>query len=144
MASHPNHTVSNTNSVPPTNDSCSSLEKVRSAAPDGARHKQAVKAKGDRWLGKISKLTEWMATSEPSAQAFKQHQQDVFRKAGIRSRDDEQASLKLHAPIGEVPPEAIKPAGGPTPEELVQKRREERRKVKQQAGYAKGNGSVIS
>lgn len=80
-----------------------------------------------RWL---SQLKEWVSTSEPSTQALKQHKKDTFKKAGV-SLDDPQATAKLHAPIGELPEDAIKPAGrGPDPEEVLLRRAEQRRKAR--------------
>ncbi|KAK3330386.1 hypothetical protein B0H66DRAFT_527742 [Apodospora peruviana] len=81
----------------------------------------------------MHKLTDWLSTSEPSAQALKQHKKDAFQKAGISSKDSE-ASAKLHAPIGDIPAGAIKPTTGPSPEEVAKKRAEERRKLKQSLG----------
>lgn len=44
-----------------------------------------------RWL---TRLKGWVVTSEPSAQAFRQHQKHVFQSAGV-SRSDPDASVKL-------------------------------------------------
>lgn len=78
-----------------------------------------------RWIGKV---TNWVSTSEPSLDALKRHRRETYQKAGI-SMDDPDANAKLHVPIGEIPPDAIKPAGrGPEPEEIARRRAEHRRR----------------
>lgn len=89
---------------------------------------QGGRGKGARWL---SGLRSWVGTSEPSTQALKKHQKMTFRRAGIEPGDP-RAKAKLHAPIGAIPDDAIRPAGrGPEPEELVRRRAEERRKARE-------------
>lgn len=80
-----------------------------------------------KWL---SQFKSWISTSEPSAQAMKQHKKDVFKRAGLDA-NDALPHQKLHAPIGTLPADAIKPTTGPTPEKLLKKREEQRKKLRQ-------------
>ncbi len=90
----------------------------------------------DRFLDKVHKMTGWFSTSEPSVQALKRHKKVTFEKAGVAPNDPE-ASSKLHYPIGEIPADAVKPAGrGPDPEELARAKAEKRR--------ARSSGSTAS
>lgn len=79
-----------------------------------------------RWLAQIK---DWFSASEPSTQAFKQHRQETFKKAGV-DMNDAQAHARLHAPIGSIPDDAIKPSvPGLEPEEVAKRRAEEKRKL---------------
>lgn len=90
------------------------------------RGKGKEKDSKGRWL---HKMTDWLTASEPSTQALKHHKKSVFKKAGI-SEDDKDASSKLHVPMGEIPPDAIRPSGkGPDPEDVFKRQAEERRKA---------------
>ncbi|KAK3299022.1 uncharacterized protein B0H64DRAFT_88039 [Chaetomium fimeti] len=81
------------------------------------------------WLSsKAQKLAAWLATSEPSARALRQYRKESFKKAGISPKDTEPPNAKLHAPIGEIPADAIRPSTGPTPEALARKKAADRRK----------------
>lgn len=102
--------------------------------------------RGKRGLfGKMHKITDWLSTSEPSSEALKQHKRESFKKAGIPLKNsDGQASAKLHAPIGEIPASAIRPAGGPSPEELAKKRAVERRRLMSQSCSSSGGGRGIA
>ncbi|KAK4449475.1 hypothetical protein QBC34DRAFT_91417 [Podospora aff. communis PSN243] len=85
----------------------------------------------NKLLNKVTKVTSWLATSEPSAQALKQHKKDSFAKAGIPLDDPNgEASIKLHAPIGEIPADAIRPASSLSPEEVAKKKAAERQRRK--------------
>lgn len=66
----------------------------------------------------LQKLTSWLGTTEPSAQALIQHRKETFSRAGI-AYDDTDAHAKLHAPIGKIPRHAIRPSTGPDPEEVL-------------------------
>jgi hypothetical protein len=84
----------------------------------------------------FSQIKDWVLTSEPSTQALKNYKKDAFKRAGIRP-DDPQAPAKLHIPTTTLPPEAIKPAGpGPYPEEVMQRRAEQKRRLRQSLGPA--------
>lgn len=98
---------------------------------DKDTHRRASKSKSKEAKGRwLSQLKDWVSTSEPSSQALKQHKKDTFKKAGV-ALDDPQATAKLHAPIGELPEEAIKPAGrGPDPEKVLLRKAEQRRKAR--------------
>ncbi len=76
---------------------------------------------------KANKLSTWLATSEPSAQALVQHRRDSFQRAGLSPTEPE-PHAKLHAPIGDIPPGAIQPTTGPTPEEVMLRKTAERSK----------------
>ena len=116
----PDDTISQ---APPTISSTSSSNKKPPATanpkpqtPDTAR------SKAPSWLtSKAHKLSSWLATSEPSAQALAQHRKESFKRAGL-SRTDAESRAKLHAPIGDIPRDAIRPATGPTPEQVVFKK----------------------
>ncbi|KAK3372511.1 hypothetical protein B0H63DRAFT_527349 [Podospora didyma] len=107
---------------------------------------QKPRSKGGKpgLLTKMHKMTDWLSTSEPSAQALKQHKKKTFEKAGI-SLDDTQAGAKLHAPMGDIPADAIKPTTGPDPEDVAKKRMAERRKRKQsESGGPTARASMTS
>lgn len=93
-----------------------------------------TKRRGKEGKGKwFSQLKGWVSMSEPSTQALKKHRKITFKNAGV-ALDDPQANAKLHAPIGEIPAEAIRPTRGPNPEEVVKRRAEERRRGKSFSG----------
>ncbi|KAJ2907030.1 hypothetical protein MKZ38_008598 [Zalerion maritima] len=142
---------------PPSNDSPSKSSKACSGAlvpvtsqkgslgsfsgPDSGNNAGA-KAKGmERKTKWLSGLKGWITTSEPSTQALKQHRQDTFKKAGV-ALSDPQAHARLHAPIGTIPGDAIKPAGpGPDPEKVAWKRAQGKKKGDSYGGLWAG-GSV--
>lgn len=67
----------------------------------------------------LTKLKGWVATSEPSSRALKQYKKETFEKAGL-SLDDPDAAVKLEAPKGRIPEDAIKASGrGPGPEDIA-------------------------
>ncbi|OTB08863.1 hypothetical protein M426DRAFT_7581 [Hypoxylon sp. CI-4A] len=104
-----------------------------------------VKDGKHRWL---SQLKGWVSVSEPSAQALKQHKKETYKKAHV-ALDDPQANAKLHAPIGAIPVDAIKPGGrGPSPEEIAMKQSEQRKRLRHSdtriGGLSQGSGSGSS
>jgi hypothetical protein len=93
----------------------------------------------NRLLNKMTKMTRWLATSEPSAQALKQHKKESFTKAGIPLHDPNgEASIKLHAPIGEIPADAIKPTSSLSPEDIARKKAAERMRRKLESDGSRG------
>lgn len=99
-----------------------SYTKTTTAANDSSKYGKS------NW---ISQLKEWVSASEPSAQALKRHKRATYKNAGI-AIDDPRASAKLHLPMGTLPPDAIQPSGwGPDPEEVVMKKTEQRKKLRQ-------------
>lgn len=115
----PSHTLSPSTTQPPTPPSPLRLKDER---PPPLRKKAST------WLtSKTSKLTSWLATSEPSSHALTQHRKDSFARAGLSPTDPE-PHTKLRAPIGDIPATAIRPTTGPRPEEVLMKKAEERRK----------------
>jgi len=97
-----------------------------------------------RLLNKVTKMASWFATSEPSAQALKQHKKDAFTKAGIPLDDPNgEATVKLHAPVGEIPPDAIKPTSSLSPEEVAKNKAAERLRRKIES-HGSGAGSRTS
>ncbi|KAK3902409.1 hypothetical protein C8A05DRAFT_15530, partial [Staphylotrichum tortipilum] len=97
-----------------------------SRPPSTTPSSQSPLKKSPSWLTtKTRALTAWLATSEPSAQALSRHRKETFQHAGISPRESS-SHAKLHAPIGEIPADAIRPGRGPTPEEVA--RRERRRR----------------
>ncbi|KAF9879882.1 hypothetical protein CkaCkLH20_02693 [Colletotrichum karsti] len=93
--------------------------------------------------GFFDQVKDWFSTGEPSAQDWKQFKQREYRKHGISMRDPE-ASAKLHAPIGAIPEEAIKPSSGPDPEELAKKRAANRKRIRTHGGSQRASSSISS
>lgn len=79
--------------------------------------------------GFFGQVKDWFSTGEPSAQDWKQLKKHEYHKRGIAMNDPD-ASAKLHAPIGAIPEEAIKPSSGPDPEELAKKRAANRKQIR--------------
>ncbi|KAK4227212.1 hypothetical protein QBC38DRAFT_455445 [Podospora fimiseda] len=76
----------------------------------------------------MGKMTGWLHTSEPSVQALMGHKKEVFQKAGVTPNDDpNEVSVRVRAPVGDVPENAISPIGGPAPEETLKKKRDDKR-----------------
>ncbi len=101
-------------------DSRKTLRRSQSAAEP-----RAEASKG----GFFSRVKDWVFTSEPSTHALKQRRKEAFQKAGLLL-DDPKAAAKLHAPLGEIPESAIKPAGrGPFLEKQARKAGEPLRDV---------------
>lgn len=101
--------------------------------------------KGKKNPGKIlARLKDWTTTSEPSARALKQYRKEVFQKAGI-ALDDPEAAIKLDAPIGQIPDDAIKPGGrGPDPEDLARRRTKNRKEMMGGGGIFTGTAGGSS
>jgi hypothetical protein len=117
--------VSELSSEPAWTDDGQQTTKAR-----GQSRKPHDSGKRGAWLtNRVQKMTNWLGTSEPSVQALIQHRKETFERAGV-SQKDVDAHSKLHAPIGEIPPDAVRPATGPSPEELVRKKAAKRRKHK--------------
>ncbi|KAL8323022.1 hypothetical protein RB597_008660 [Gaeumannomyces tritici] len=104
------------------------------AQPDFVGVGQVSKIKADERTGRVrtlSRLKSWISVSEPSAQAFKQHQEESCSRAGT-SRDDPTAKSKLRAPASSIPEDAIKPSGkGPDPEDAVRTKAARTRALRQ-------------
>jgi hypothetical protein len=88
-----------------------------------------------RW---ISHVKDWFSTSEPSAQGWKEYKKDQFRKYEVDPKDPH-ANAKLHAPIGKVPKDAIRPSSGLNPEKARQKT-----KFRRSYGGATGSDKPLS
>ncbi|KAK0737612.1 hypothetical protein B0T21DRAFT_411049 [Apiosordaria backusii] len=101
--------------------------KKQQSSPTKERGDERRSGGGVKLLTKVSKLTGWLSTSEPSTQALLSHQKETFRKAGVPLTDSE-AHSKLRAPIGEIPSDAITSTTGPDPEELLRRKKEERKR----------------
>ncbi|KAK4064954.1 uncharacterized protein Triagg1_8770 [Trichoderma aggressivum f. europaeum] len=71
-----------------------------------------------RWM---SQVKNWLATSEPSAQAMRDQKKDAFKKHGVDIKDP-QAAAKMHSPLGKVPLDAITSTSGPTPEKALKEK----------------------
>ncbi|KAI3556303.1 hypothetical protein CABS01_04439 [Colletotrichum abscissum] len=92
----------------------------------------------------VSQLKDWFSTGEPSSQDWKQLKKQEYHKHGIAMNDPD-ASAKLHAPIGAIPEEAIKPSSGPDPETIAKKKFANRKQVRQAyGGCERISGSVSS
>ncbi|KAH9902246.1 hypothetical protein F4778DRAFT_791192 [Xylariomycetidae sp. FL2044] len=93
---------------------------------------ESVKGKGKEGKGRwLAQLKDWVSAAEPSSQALKHYKKDMYKRNGI-ALDDPRANAKLHLPVGTLPPEAIKPSGpGLEPEEIMLKKTEQPRKLRQ-------------
>ncbi|KAK3396489.1 hypothetical protein B0T20DRAFT_481477 [Sordaria brevicollis] len=88
--------------------------------------------------GIFHKVADWASTSEPSMAALNQYKQEAFQRAGV-STNDADPHTKLHAPIGEIPEDAIRPTTGPTPEEVLMRKKAERQRRKLEEEQRRGN-----
>ncbi|KAH8885182.1 hypothetical protein GQ53DRAFT_370793 [Thozetella sp. PMI_491] len=106
--------------------------------------KSRPKESKGRLLGKMHKMAGWLSTSEPSSQALKQHRKTTFERAGV-DPEDPRASSKLHAPLGKIPEDAIRPSGrGPEPEEVMRKKMDQAKIARSSASAAPGPRSSHS
>ncbi|KAK2047013.1 hypothetical protein LZ31DRAFT_540056 [Colletotrichum somersetense] len=110
--------------------------------PTGMRPEDNLKAKNgkSRW---VNQLKDWFTVGEPSSQDWKQLRKKEFRRHGIAMNDPE-ANAKLHAPIGSIPEEAIKPSSGPDPEVIAKKRVRNRKQLPRAYGDSYMGSSSIS
>ncbi|KAK1545329.1 hypothetical protein CPAR01_02831 [Colletotrichum paranaense] len=114
-----------------------------SGSPTKKRRSDKTKPKDGKhhW---VSQLKDWFSTGEPSSQDWKQLKKQEYHKHGIAMNDPD-ASAKLHAPIGAIPEEAIKPSSGPDPETIAKKKFANRKQVRQAyGGCERISGSVSS
>ncbi|KAK1636742.1 hypothetical protein BDP81DRAFT_27641 [Colletotrichum phormii] len=114
-----------------------------SGSPTKKRRSEKSKPKDSKnhW---VSQLKDWFSTGEPSSQDWKQLKKQEYHKHGIAMNDPE-ASAKLHAPIGAIPEEAIKPSSGPDPETIAKKKFANRKQIRQTyGGCERITGSVSS
>ncbi|KAK7459269.1 hypothetical protein Landi51_00861 [Colletotrichum acutatum] len=114
-----------------------------SRSPTKKRRSEKTKPKDSKnhW---VSQLKDWFSTGEPSSQDWKQLKKQEYHKHGIAMNDPE-ASAKLHAPIGAIPEEAIRPSSGPDPETIAKKKFANRKQVRQAyGGCERISGSVSS
>ena len=106
---------------------------------------RSLGSRKERLLGKISKIASWLTTSEPSSQALKQYKQEAFRKAGISPQHhNNEAHAKLHAPIGEIPPDAIRADSGMSPEEAMKRKVRERRRRRNEPCCCSSSGGGLT
>jgi len=97
------------------------------AASAGAKSKSGKKDGKKDKNGWVTQVKDWLSTSEPSTQSWKQHKQNTFQRYGV-APDDPNANAKVHAPIGTLPQDAILPSGGINPETRAKKLAEARTK----------------
>jgi len=103
--------------------------------PGSSKPKGKAEKKGK---GLFRQLKGWVSTSEPSAQAFKQHKKDTFQKAGVSTKDPS-ANAKLRAPLGDIPEDAIHAKGkGLDPEEVALQRARQRQQLRQSYSHLHG------
>ncbi|KAK1758387.1 hypothetical protein QBC47DRAFT_139344 [Echria macrotheca] len=102
----------------------------RQSVPNARR--MAAKRKEKQTPGDwLRRMITWWSISEPSARALERHRIAQFRKVGLAAdAPSEEATYRLHAPIGKIPDDAVKPSSGPTPEQAY--RRKHQRKQQQQ------------
>ncbi|KAI9172063.1 hypothetical protein HJFPF1_01555 [Paramyrothecium foliicola] len=86
-----------------------------------------ARPKTPRWFTHVK---EWLAVSEPSAQAMKEQKKTVYKKHGI-DPSDPKAAAKLHFPMGQVPEGAVTSTRGPSPEKAYKQKVERGRKLRQ-------------
>ncbi|KZL86687.1 hypothetical protein CI238_04231 [Colletotrichum incanum] len=111
--------------------------------PTKIRPEEKLKAKDGktRW---VNQLKDWFNVGEPSSQDWKQLKKQEFHRHGIAMNDPD-ASAKLHAPIGAIPEEAIKPSSGPDPEVIAKKRAANRKQLpRAYGGCERTSGSISS
>ncbi|KAH6604722.1 hypothetical protein Trco_006429 [Trichoderma cornu-damae] len=115
-----------------------------SLSSEEPRSEYALSARGEkkrpRWM---SQVKNWLATSEPSAQAMKDQKREVFKKHGIDSKDP-QAAAKMHSPLGKVPIDAITSTSGPTPEKALKEKIRARDRPASYARHSRASQSVSS
>ncbi|EGO52967.1 hypothetical protein NEUTE1DRAFT_150391 [Neurospora tetrasperma FGSC 2508] len=107
--------------------SVSSKSKTTTTAKPSKARGGGGKPSGKFLGGIFRKVADWASTSEPSMQALSQYKQEAFQRAGV-SPNDSEAHTKLHAPMGKIPEDAIRPTTGPTPEEVLMRKKTERKK----------------
>ncbi|KAL7958163.1 hypothetical protein V8C34DRAFT_155288 [Trichoderma compactum] len=93
-----------------------------------------------RWM---SQVKNWLATSEPSAQAMKDQKKDAFKKHGVDIKDP-QAAAKMHSPLGKVPLDAITSTSGPTPEKVLKEKVRVKETPASDVRHSRGSQSVSS
>ncbi|WDK14177.1 hypothetical protein CGRA01v4_05458 [Colletotrichum graminicola] len=110
--------------------------------PTGMRSEDKLKVKDgkSRW---VNQLKDWFSIGEPSSQDWKQLRKREFHKHGIAMNDPE-ASAKLHAPIGAIPEEAIKPSSGPDPEVVAKKKARNHKQLPRTYNYSERALSSVS
>ncbi|TFB04520.1 hypothetical protein CCMA1212_003593 [Trichoderma ghanense] len=100
----------------------SRIEYEASLSSEEPRHEFALSSRSEkkrpRWM---SQVKNWLATSEPSAQAMKGQKKDAFKKHGI-DFNDPLAAAKMHSPMGKVPADAVTSTSGPTPEQALKEK----------------------
>ncbi|PON21650.1 hypothetical protein TGAM01_v209539 [Trichoderma gamsii] len=96
--------------------------------------------KRPRWM---SQVKNWLATSEPSAQAMRDQKKDTFKKHGIDLKDPK-AAAKLHSPMGKVPISAVTSTSGPTPEKALKEKARAKDMPPSYARHSRGSQSVSS
>ncbi|KAK3487363.1 hypothetical protein B0T13DRAFT_114202 [Neurospora crassa] len=108
--------------------SVSSKSKTTTTTAKPPKAREGGGKSSGKFLGGIfRKVADWASTSEPSMQALSQYKQEAFQRAGV-SPNDSEAHTKLHAPMGKIPEDAIRPTTGPTPEEVLMRKKTERKK----------------
>lgn len=96
--------------------------------------------KRPRWM---SQVKNWLATSEPSAQAMRDQKKDTFKKHGIDLKDPK-AAAKLHSPMGKVPIDVVTSTSGPTPEKALKEKTRAKDMPPSYARHNRGSQSVSS
>lgn len=96
--------------------------------------------KRPKWM---SQVKDWLATSEPSAQAMRDKKKDTFKKHGIDLKDPK-AAAKMHSPMGKVPIHAVTSTSGPTPEKALKEKIRAKDRPPSYAGHSRGSQSVSS
>ena len=96
-----------------------------------------------RWFTHVK---EWLAVSEPSAQAMKDQKRTIYKKHGVDPNSPQaaaQAAAKMHVPIGQVPEGVVTSTRGPSPEKAYKQRMERQKKLRQ-TGAGQSTSSSIS
>ncbi|GJC79980.1 hypothetical protein ColLi_02818 [Colletotrichum liriopes] len=118
----------------------STFAATASGNPSKIRPEEKLKVRDSktRW---VNQLRDWFSVGEPSSQDWKQLRK---QEHGIAMNDPD-ASAKLHAPIGAIPEEAIKPSSGPDPEVIAKKRAANRKQLpRAYSGCVRASSSISS
>ncbi|KAL7799161.1 hypothetical protein V8C37DRAFT_150754 [Trichoderma ceciliae] len=127
-----------------TTSNQSHVEYDPSLSSEEPRSEYTLSTRGEKKRPKwMSQVKNWLATSEPSAQAMKYQKKETFKKHGIDLKDP-QAAAKLHSPLEKVPVEAITSTSGPTPEKALKEKVRVKGRPMSYARHSRGSQSVSS
>lgn len=125
-------------------DGADKIYNSTAAAHSNSKNSNSKTSKSN-WLRNVK---NWIAVSEPSAQAIKSQRRETFKKHGVH-RNDPDAAAKMHLPIGVLPRGTTTSTSGPTPEKKLARELKQRPKLETytcsqsvSSGYSSGAGST--